>query len=81
MRVRVVAFARVREILGSPELTLELAEGASASAVWSALGGRYPQLVALQDSTRLARNGALMRAGDELREGDEVALLPPYGGG
>lgn len=40
-----------------------------------------PELVALRASTRIARNGNLVGDGERLNEGDEVALLPPVGGG
>jgi len=35
----------------------------------------------LRASTRFARNGALARGDAALRDGDEVALMPPVGGG
>lgn len=79
--VAVVAFARVREILGASSLRLELASGARAGDVWSELVRRAPELAALTESTRLARNGRIAAADEPLRDGDEIALLPPPGGG
>jgi molybdopterin converting factor small subunit len=79
MHVRVLAFARVRELLGYAEREIELTPGATLEDLWRTIG--TPELAALRDSTRFARNGALADAGTALAEGDEVALLPPVGGG
>lgn len=81
MRVRVLAFARVREVLGSHELDLDLAEGSTIEDAWSALAQRASGLALYRDSTRLACNGRIAAADHALRDGDEVALLPPAGGG
>ncbi len=82
MRVRVVAFARVRELVGG-EATLfrDVPEGATAGAVWDALALEFPPLGELERSTRLARNGNFIDRFARLSDGDELALLPPYGGG
>ena len=73
--VRVLAFARLRELLGFGERHVGVADGTTADAMWSRLAQDAPQLAALRASTRFARNGAV------LHEGDELALLPPVGGG
>lgn len=79
--VWVLAFARAREILGESRLRLRLAPGARAADAWAELVRRAPELAALRDSTRLARNGRIVSAEELLHDGDEVALLPPPGGG
>ncbi len=82
MRVRVVAFARLRELLGGEATLLrDVAEGATAGAVWDGLAAEFPPLAELERSTRLARNGSLVDRFARLSEDDELALLPPYGGG
>lgn len=81
LSIGVVAFARVREILGTSNLRLQLEPGARASDVWTELVRRAPELEALTDSTRLARNGRIADAEETLHDGDEIALLPPPGGG
>ena len=79
--VRVLAFAGVRELLGGPQRTLDLAEGARVRDAWSALTVQVPELAALAGSTRIARNGRVGSPDDLLADGDELALLPPVGGG
>ena len=80
MRVRVIAFARLRELLGD-EHSIELPEGADAGALWSALAAMVPDIAPLQGGTRVACNGRVTAWDAVLASGDEVALLPPVGGG
>lgn len=81
MRLRVIAFASLRELLGNRELELELAERATVEDAWRNLARRFPELEPLRASTRLACNGALTAPDRTLADGDELALLPPVGGG
>jgi molybdopterin converting factor small subunit len=81
MRVRVLAFARLRELLGFGQRDVELAAGATIEALWAQLLPQAAPGAALRASTRFACNGALVDAGTQLRDGDEVALMPPVGGG
>ena len=69
----------MRELLGYAEREVELPAAASVEDLWRAIGS--PELDALRASTRLARNGVLADAATLLSDGDEVALLPPVGGG
>lgn len=80
MEVCVLGFASVREILGA-ERRLELPDGASVADLWSSLEREYPALAGHRASTRIARNGQLTDAATTLADGDEVAILPPVGGG
>ena len=81
MRVRVLAFARLRELLGFGQRDVELAAGATLEALWTQLFPHGHDAAALRASTRFARNGALADGATALTEGDEVALMPPVGGG
>jgi molybdopterin converting factor small subunit len=81
MTVRVLAFARLRELLGRGELRLELGPQADIAEAWSALCALHPPIASLGASTRFARNGRLVEPSEPLADGDEFALLPPVGGG
>jgi molybdopterin converting factor small subunit len=81
MIVRVTCFARIREIVGSGQLERALPEGANASDCFRALAADFPALADLGLSTRFVRDGAFVGAATALRDGDELGLLPPYGGG
>ena len=81
MRINVVAFARLRELLG-PDRTFECADGTSAGELWNILTAGDARLAPFAASTRLARNGRVCSdLREPLQEGDELALLPPVGGG
>ena len=81
MRSAIAAFAGLRELLAGSDPSLDLPAGASVGDAWSALESRHPSLAPLAASTRLARNGRIASPSDPLCDGDEVALLPPVGGG
>ncbi|MBV9439152.1 MAG: MoaD/ThiS family protein [Candidatus Eremiobacteraeota bacterium] len=81
MRVRVLAFARLRELLGFGTRELDVSEGTTVEALWSRLAAGSDGLAPLRASTRFARNGALADGATTLRDGDELALMPPVGGG
>lgn len=81
VRVRVLAFARLREALGFGERDLELESTATLDDVWSAATAGWAEAGAMRRSTRFARNGALADGSARVADGDEIALLPPVGGG
>jgi molybdopterin converting factor small subunit len=81
MRVRVLAFARLRELLGFGQREIELAAGATVESLWAHLVPPAAPGAALRASTRFARNGALVDGSAPLGDGDEIALMPPVGGG
>jgi len=78
---RVLAFARLRELLGFGERRVDVPEGTTLDDVWSRLAADAPQLGDLRASTRFARNGELAGGSTPVQDGDEIALLPPVGGG
>ena len=82
MRIRVIAFAQARELLGSGERDVSIsAAGARIEDIWRDLAAQSPEVEALRPALRVARNGRLASFDDELADGDELALLPPVGGG
>lgn len=81
MQIHVLAFARLRELLEPVDHRLELPEGSHVGDAWEALVHRCPALREERRWTRIARNGRLADTGDALTDGDELALLPPVGGG
>jgi molybdopterin synthase catalytic subunit/molybdopterin synthase sulfur carrier subunit len=81
MRVRVLAFARLRELLGFGEREIDLAAHATLDDAWRAVTGAAPEAARLRASTRFARNGVVSDGAVALGDGDEIALLPPVGGG
>lgn len=81
MLVHVVAFATAAERLGTGELTLELPAHARVADLRGALLARTPALEPLWPRLAVAVDGTIVAAAEPLREGAEVALLPPVSGG
>lgn len=81
MQVRIVAFATAAETLGTGELTLELPAGARVTDLRAALLARTPALETLWSRLAVAVDGVIVGAEAPLRDGVEVALLPPVSGG
>ena len=81
IKVRVRLFAVQRELAGTREVTLELADGADVESVWTALVERFPVLAPGRPSMRFARNGEYADPATVLADGDEVAMIPPVSGG
>jgi molybdopterin converting factor subunit 1 len=81
VRVTVRLFARLRDIAGTSELTRELAPGATIGAVWRTLAREFPDLAQYERSISSAVNADYARMDTVVRDGDEVAFLPPVSGG
>jgi molybdopterin converting factor small subunit len=81
MALRVLAFARLRELLGFGERTLEVGSSATLEDVWTSLTAASPEAGRMRASTRFARNGVVVDGATRIADGDEIALLPPVGGG
>ncbi len=81
MIVRSLFFAHLQDIAGGRELSLALAEGATVRDAAQELEHRYPGMADLLTHTRVAVNAEFADGEMILREGDEVAFMPPMSGG
>ncbi|PSC76565.1 Molybdopterin synthase sulfur carrier subunit [Micractinium conductrix] len=83
MDVRVLFFARSRELAGTSEATLALEAGSTTAALLPRLMEQYPWLAELGGSFVLSLNQEYLAPGEEqvLKAGDEVAVIPPISGG
>ena len=81
MKIRLLAFASAAQILGGGELEIELPEGSDLTALRRLLDRRYPELGPLWPRLAVAVDSELVGGDVVLREGVEVALLPPVSGG
>ena len=81
MHIRLLLFATCRDAVGAKEIDLDLEDGSTAGMLREELSSRYPKLQAMKNILSLAVNAEYV--GDEivLRNGDEVALIPPVSGG
>lgn len=81
MKLIVLAFASARDAVGAAEIAVELADGTDLAALRELLTARHPELAALWPRLAVAIDGELVRGNPALRDGQEVALLPPVSGG
>jgi sulfur-carrier protein len=79
--VRVLAFAGARDVLGTSELLLPIEERCTADELLERVCQQFPRLEPYRRSIRVAVNGTYAKSDDEVRTGDEVALIPPVAGG
>jgi molybdopterin synthase sulfur carrier subunit len=81
LKIRVKFFASYREIVGQSDMVLELKEGTTVWALLGLLREKHPKLGSLTDTIIASVNKRYAREDVVLKEGDEVALLPPVSGG
>ncbi|HEU5179695.1 MAG TPA: molybdenum cofactor biosynthesis protein MoaE [Candidatus Polarisedimenticolia bacterium] len=81
MRVRVLLFARLRELAGREVVDLDLPEGETLSGCWRRLQQEHPPLQAYRGMPLAAVNQEYAPANLALRGGEEVAFFPPVSGG
>ena len=81
MKVKVKFFAAPREALGKSEMEITLPTGATVADLIEHLKAEHPVLRAYTRFLSVAVNRAYVGMQTELHDGDEVACLPPVGGG
>jgi molybdopterin converting factor subunit 1 len=81
MRVRVLYFGVFKDGFGSSGETLKLPEEAQVADLLAVCRERFAGPDGLWESIAVAVNQEYARRGDALKDGDEVALLPPVSGG
>ncbi len=80
MKLRILYFAVVRERLGRGEEIFEFS-GATVDELLAQLIAKNPALAGLRAALKIAVNQEFVGGDEKLRDGDEVALLPPVSGG
>jgi molybdopterin converting factor subunit 1 len=79
MRVTVLYFGVLKDVMGHRSVVMDMAEGASVAELLALHRGSGAASV--WESIAVAVNQEYARAVDVLQDGDEVALLPPVSGG
>jgi molybdopterin converting factor subunit 1 len=79
MRVHVLYFGVLKDLIGRSSAMVEVAEGSCVAELLAVHRGLVA--ASIWDSVAVAVNQEYARAGDVLKDGDEVALLPPVSGG
>jgi sulfur-carrier protein len=81
IQVTVKLFAIFQEVLATDEMQITLAPGTSVSQIFDRLVNQHPHLEKWRSLTRYAVNLNFADPQTILKNGDEVALIPPVSGG
>ncbi len=81
MRIRVLFFGQLKDIVGCSEETIELPAGSCVETAFRHYASQFPRLGAMAGSIAVARNREFSAPDVGLEAGDEVALMPPVSGG
>jgi molybdopterin synthase catalytic subunit len=81
MKVRVLFFGMLKDIVGKPSDVIELADGASVRDMLARYESQMPRLKESLPSLAVAVNQQYAGPDTQLKPEDEVALLPPVSGG
>lgn len=81
MRVTVLYFAAARERAGVSSEQLDLPGAATAADALAAVCARHPALQAVAGKLRIAVDQDFAQPDRKLRDGSELALIPPVSGG
>ena len=81
MQVRVVYLGMLREIAGCERESVELGDASTVGELYAQLQQRIPKLKDFRGAIALAVNYEYSDGKTALKDGDEVALIPPVSGG
>ena len=81
IHIKVLFFGRLKEIVGHPEDSPDLAEGASIEDLFASYRAHLSRTRHYRSSLVASRNQEFAAWTTPLHAGDEVAFLPPVSGG
>lgn len=81
MRIRVLFFGMLKDIVGRAEDRLTVEQGSSVGRLYDLYAAQFPKLAEHSASLLFSRNQEFAGRGEQLQDGDEVAFLPPVSGG
>jgi sulfur-carrier protein len=77
MKINILAFGQIGEIIGSNHITLT--EISDTEVLKNKLSEKFPEIDHITFSISI--NKTIIQTKKTLKDGDEVALLPPFSGG
>ncbi len=81
MRVRVLFFGRLKDLVGRSSEEIEVPAGARVETVFERYASEFPKVRAMASSIAVARNEEFVDFSTALGDNDEVAFMPPVSGG
>jgi MoaE-MoaD fusion protein len=81
MRVKLLFFASLRDIIGSRQLDFDVPSGSTVNDLLERLESRYPALARYRSIVLTSLNEEYVDRGAVVTDGDELAIFPPVSGG
>ena len=81
MKLHVRFYSQLRDLVGRPELDLDLAEGTAVSELLEQLYAKTPALRSHDKSILVGAGVEFVDRNYKLRVGDEISIMPPVQGG
>ncbi|XP_019084052.1 PREDICTED: molybdopterin synthase sulfur carrier subunit [Camelina sativa] len=81
VEIKVLLFARARELTGVPDLTLKMPSGSTTQKCMDELVLKFPNLKEVRSCVVLALNEEYTTDSAIVQHRDELAIIPPISGG
>jgi molybdopterin converting factor subunit 1 len=81
MKIRLLLFAVLRDIVGKDQIDLTIPEGSTPADVWDMIRRDSSRLHLFERPPMIAVNEEYASPDRRLQEGDEIAFIPPVSGG
>jgi len=81
MRIKLTLFAFFRQVFGAPVVPYDLAEGSTVDDLLEDIFRKHPTLEKSRGHVVVTINKIAVKFTEKLKDGDDVAILPPVGGG
>ncbi|MCX6013325.1 MAG: MoaD/ThiS family protein [Chloroflexi bacterium] len=79
MRITIKFFALYREITGENDITIEAQKGSTVASLSKELSKKFPGFPS--NPSMVAVNSEFVESDYKIKNGDEMAFLPPFSGG
>ena len=81
MNVRVQFYAQLRDLVGAPELNVDLPDKATAGDLLAKIYEHTPTLRSLDKSILIGAGVEFVDRNYQLKPGEEISIMPPVQGG
>ena len=81
MNVRVQFYAQLRDLVGAPELNVDLPDKATVGDLLAKIYEQTPTLRSLDKSILIGAGVEFVDRNYELKLGEEISIMPPVQGG